>query len=387
MAAASQSRPSTSRFVVPAKKHDEVVAAAFRARGYNDEEIAAVVGTCRRATYYGVSSHNALKALDVDRIFGTGRQHSPGCIPGAVAEVLPSRFKAVQRWDAKKCSGFKVAHDAMRKAMELADEYGVGCVSVDNAFHYCWGADYVMEAARQGYIGYTTCVGAIPEVVPPGGRAPTMGTNPQTWAFPTREAIGYDFVLDWATSVMSKGAVQAYQREGRPLPEGAAVDADGAPTTDPTKVAGLLPFGAHKGFGLCVATELLAAFGGGGLPTLRCGGQNGAGTAPEGEKETCHFFFQAIHPEAILGANFRQGLSQSQNIAAVVQDILGHGNEACHLSGLGKHEAGKRSEESRGLLFTEQEVLALKAHADANSVPFDVSSFRVIDSSFRVIDA
>ena len=139
--------------------------------------------------------------------------------------------------------GFKVGADAMQAAMALADEFGVGCISVDNAFHYNWGAGYVMRAASKGYIAFTTCTGAIPEVVPPGGRTPTMGTNPHTWAFPTREAIGYDVVLDWATSHMSKGAVQAMAREGKQLPAGVAVDANGCLTTDPTNVAGLLPFG------------------------------------------------------------------------------------------------------------------------------------------------
>jgi LDH2 family malate/lactate/ureidoglycolate dehydrogenase len=52
--------------------------------------------------------------------------------------VLPSQFKAVQRWDAAKCSGFLVALAAVDEAMALADEFGVGIVTVDNAFHYLW---------------------------------------------------------------------------------------------------------------------------------------------------------------------------------------------------------------------------------------------------------
>lgn len=364
--------------VVPPATHDEIVGAAFKARGYNDEEVEAAVSHCRRATHHGVSSHNGIKALHVDDIFGTGRQHSPGCVPGAVPEVLSSRFSAVQRWDARRASGFKVARDAMEAAMAMAESHGIGCVSVDNAFHYCWGAGFVMEAASRGYIAFTTCTGAIPEVVPPGGKAPTMGTNPHTWAFPTKDAIGFDFVMDWATSVMSKGAVQAYLREGRPLPEGVGVDVQGAPTTDPTKVAGMLPFGGHKGFGLCVVTELLAAYGGCGLPTLRCGGQDGSGRCPDGEKETCHFFFQCIHPEAIAGASFAQGRSQSENVAAVLKDILGHGNEEVHLSGKGKFDAARRSEQAGGLLFTPQEVEALKKHADAQGIAFDVAALREV---------
>ena len=31
--------------------------------------------------------------------------------------------------------------------MKLADEYGIGQVSVDNAFHYLWGGGYVRTCA------------------------------------------------------------------------------------------------------------------------------------------------------------------------------------------------------------------------------------------------
>ena len=65
------------------------------------------------------------------------------------------------------------------------------------------------------------------------------------------------------------GRVQQLKREGKTLPEGAAVDNNGVPTTDPDKAVYLLPFGAHKGYGLMLIDELVAAFIGGSAPTLR----------------------------------------------------------------------------------------------------------------------
>ena len=59
------------------------------------------------------------------------------------------------RWDAQRKLGQAVGAAAMKRACELADEYGTGCVAVDNAFHYLWGGGYVMGAAKQGYIAYT----------------------------------------------------------------------------------------------------------------------------------------------------------------------------------------------------------------------------------------
>ena len=134
--------------------------------------------------------------------------------------------------------------------MKLADQYGVGMVTVDNAFHYLWGGGYVMDAAQKGYIAYTNCTSATSEVVPFGGKTPTMGTNPHSWGFPTQDAIGFPIVIDWATSTVAMGRVQVMKREGKQLPPGGAVDAEGKETTDPNKAVALLPFGQHKGYGL-----------------------------------------------------------------------------------------------------------------------------------------
>mmetsp|Transcript_50111 Transcript_50111/g.99016 ORF Transcript_50111/g.99016 Transcript_50111/m.99016 type:complete len:118 (+) Transcript_50111:405-758(+) len=94
-----------------------------------------------------------------------------------------------------------------------------------------------------------------------------MGTNPWTWALPTAStSIGFDFVLDWATSVVSNGTVKKWARQGLRAPfAGALFDSHGEPTDDPSQFASHAPFGGHKGYGLCVLTELLAAYGGRGL--------------------------------------------------------------------------------------------------------------------------
>ena len=64
--------------------------------------------------------------------------------------------------------------------------------------------------------------------------------------------------------------VEQFKRENMELPPDAAVDAEGNVTRDPNETAALLPFGAHKGYGLSLVNELVAALIGGSLPTLRC---------------------------------------------------------------------------------------------------------------------
>jgi L-2-hydroxycarboxylate dehydrogenase (NAD+) len=257
--------------------------------------------------------------------------------------------------------------------MRLADEFGIGAVAVDNAFHYLWGGGYVIEAAKKGYIAYTCCTAGTAEVVPFGGKFPTLGTNPHSWAFPTTDLTGFPICVDWATSVVAMGRVQQLAREGKPLPPSCGIDKDGKETTDPNQVAALLPFGAHKGYGLALIDELIGAYIGGSLPTLRSRWTQGA----TDEKHTPSFYFQCIRPEAISGEDFAQGRSQSQNVQAVIGDVLGHGNEKCLLPGQPEAEAAKLSDKFGGLLFTAAEIDAFETMAREAGTSFDRAALRV----------
>jgi L-2-hydroxycarboxylate dehydrogenase (NAD+) len=356
--------------VVPETLHNELVAAAYRHRGYSAEEASAGARFCAEATRHGIRTHNGLKALHLDHLFGSGAQ---GCKPNATIEVKPSRFPSAQIWNANRKLGQATAYAAMDTAMKLADQYGVGTVSVDNAFHYLWGGGYVMEAAKKGYLAYTNCTAALAEVVPFGGKFPTLGTNPHSWGFPTTDSVGYPIVIDWATSVVAMGRVQQLAREGKSLPPDAAVDENGVMTTDPTKAKYLLPFGAHKGYGLSLINEIVAGFIGGSLPTIRNRWDKAAG-----DKGTCCFFFQVIHPEALNAGDFAKGRNQQANVKAVIADILGHGNEKCMLPGQLEATAAARSARNGGLLFSEAEIKAFnEIAAECHQPAWNLSDFKV----------
>jgi len=94
-----------------------------------------------------------------------------------------------------------------------------------------------------------------------------MGTNPIAAAFPRRD--GAPLVIDMALSEVARGKIMLAAKEGRPIPEGWAVDAQGRPTTD-AKAAlsgAMLAMGGAKGALLAMVVELLccaltgAAFG------------------------------------------------------------------------------------------------------------------------------
>lgn len=338
---------SETFYIIDENEHNALVSAAYQHRGYNAEESDAAARFAAYASRHGIRTHNALKALHLDELFGS---KSHGCVPNAVIDKKESKFAASQVWDANRKLGQATAYEAIEAAIEMADKYGVGQVSVDNAFHYLWGGGYVMDAANRGYIAYTNCTAALAEVVPFMGSFPTLGTNPHSWGFPTTDAIGFPVVIDWATSVVAMGRVQQLKREGKPLPEGAAVDANGEGTTDPEKVNALTTFGRHKGYGLSLINELMAAYIGGSLPTLR------SRWADDGDKHTCAFYFQVIHPDAVAGGDFAKSRDQAANVKAVLNDVIGHGNDKVIFPGQLEAQAAARTESAGGLLFSKAEI-------------------------------
>ncbi len=361
-----------ANYIFPIEQHNALVAAAFSQRGYTADEARAAARFCELAATHGIKTHNALKALHLDELFGSA---AGGCVPGAQIEKLPPRYPAVHRWNANRKLGQATAFDAMEQCMKLADEFGTGIVTVDNAFHYLWGGGYVIDAAHKGYIAYTCCTAALAEVVPFGGKFPTLGTNPHSWALPTTEQIGYPICIDWATSSVAMGRVQQFKREGKPLAPNSAVDKEGKPTTDPDEVAALLPFGAHKGYGLSLINELLAAYTGGSLPTLR----SRWNTGDIDEKRTPHFFFQCIKPDALDCGDFARGRDQGQNVKAVLDDILGHGNQACLLPGQLEAEAAQLTAKYGGLLFTGAEMHEFAQVGREVGRPIDLESLALAE--------
>ncbi|MGJ8723397.1 MAG: Ldh family oxidoreductase [Roseibacillus sp.] len=332
---------------VSRKDHDALVATAFLKRGFKADEVAPGTYLCAEAARHGVRPHIALRALYNDHYFGS---NTGGCVPGAEVEVVPSRFPASETWNANKKFGPAVAYRAIDRAIELANQYGVAQISVDNASPYLWGAGYVMAAAERGFIAYTHATSPLAEVAPLGGNRPTLGTNPHSWAFPTSPALGFPLLVDWITSNIDMYRVESARNSGKELPADSAIDRDGKVTTDPNRVHALLPFGTHKGYGLSLINEVLAAFIGGSLPSLR-----GRLTENAREKNTATFYFQVIHPEALSSNNFGMGRSQLDNLKHVLADIL-RGNPDANIPGQMEAQFRNRSDEADALLFTQEEV-------------------------------
>jgi ureidoglycolate dehydrogenase (NAD+) len=154
--------------------------------------------------------------------------------------------------------GIVVGHRANAVAVELAREHGIGAVGVSDSSHCGALALYTRPATRDGRVAIAfTHADRI--AAPHGGRAPFLGTNPISIAFPRER--GEPVCLDMATTSIPWNRVMNARRDGHALPEGVAIDAEGRPTTDAQAANALTPLGGpaygHKGYALALMIDLL----------------------------------------------------------------------------------------------------------------------------------
>ena len=102
-------------------------------------------------------------------------------------------------------------------------------------------------------VHFVNVVGHAPLVSPWGSRERRLQTNPFCVAVPRDDDS--PIVLDMATSAIAMGKVRVAYMSGKAVPEGALLDHEGMPTTDPrtmfeAPVGALGPFGTYKGYGL-----------------------------------------------------------------------------------------------------------------------------------------
>jgi LDH2 family malate/lactate/ureidoglycolate dehydrogenase len=151
--------------------------------------------------------------------------------------------------------GYVVAHRAATIAVDKARQHGIAIVGANNTYYTGLLAYYVEMAARADLVGMAAGNGPA-MVAPHGAREARLSTNPIAFGFPSP---GDPVIWDIGTSAIMQGEVLLHRRLGEPLPEGVAIDRDGAPTRDPAAaLAGALrTWGGHRGSGLAIVVQLL----------------------------------------------------------------------------------------------------------------------------------
>lgn len=281
----------------------------------------------------------ATAATEADGVASHGLAYIPiycehvqcGKVDGQATPRLEQPRPGVLTVDA--ATGF--AHPAIDAGFErlipLAQEQGIAALAIRNSYNCGVLGYHTYRLAQAGLLGLGF-TNAPASIAPSGGAKPVVGTNPFSIAAPGPDGDPV-ILIDQSASTIAKSEVMKHAREGKPIPEGWALDPDGNPTTDPEigLKGSMAPSGGYKGVGIALLTELMAAAMTG--ATLGIDASPFSGTVG-GPPQTGQFFI-AIDPQATSGGGFAERLA---GLAAAI-----HGQDGAHLPGDGRRAKRTRA--------------------------------------------
>lgn len=295
----------------------------------------------------GTSEANAMPlavataATEADGVASHGLAYIPiycehvacGKVDGAATPTVTHPRPAYLSADA--ATGF--AHPAIaagfKQLIPLAKDQGIAALGVQNSYNCGVLGYHTSQLAAEGLVGLGF-TNAPASIAPSGGAAPVVGTNPFSIGVPGPDGAP-SILIDQSASTIAKSEVMKHAREGKPIPEGWALDPQGQPTTDPEigLKGSMAPSGGYKGVGVALLVETLAA--------ALSGGQLGIHASPfsgtKGGPPRTGQFFIAIDPAAGSDEVF------ATRIADLVQAVSGQ--DGAHLPGDGRRAARMRAEQ------------------------------------------
>lgn len=278
---------------------------AFKGYGVPEEDAKICADVLLESDRRGIESHgcNRFKPIYIDRLLnGT-------LLPETKLEILRETPTTLVM-DAHDGMGMVASYRMMERLLEKAKACGMAGGAIRNSTHYGIAGYWATMASREGLIGITG-TNARPSIAPTFGVENMMGTNPLTFALPTDEE--FPFCIDCATSIVQRGKIEYYAREGKDTPAGMVVAQDGGAMTDSGEIlkalvegtAALAPLGGigeelggYKGYGYAAVVEILSAALAGGQFMKALTGQDEEGNPRM--YRLGHFFF-VVDPEAFMG--------------------------------------------------------------------------------------
>ena len=329
---------------------------AFQKFGFTAEEAKTITDVLLLSDVYGIESHG------MQRMYRYYKSIQKGMIDiNAKGDVVfETPVSAVI--DGHDGMGQVIGRKAMEMAIEKAKTTGIGMVVVRNSNHYGIAGYYAKLACEQGLIGLS-CTNTNPIMVPTYGRTAMLGTNPIAVAMP---AEPYPFFFDASTTVVTRGKLEVYNKAGKALHDGWALNKDGHPSNDAADVlgniaahkgGGIMPLGgstedtgSHKGYGWAMVCELFSSI----LSMGTTSNQTGKG----GKGGICHGFM-AINP-----AFFGDPAAIKEHFSKYLQEL---------------RESPKADGQERIYTHGEKEVAAI-ADRKANGIPVnDNTMVEVLD--------
>jgi len=247
-------------------------AAVFMKLGLSPEEASDSAEILVAADARGIGSHG------VGRLWRYENGIRKGIMSGGVQPTVLRETPMSLVLDAEGAMGLSLSKKTMGQVIGKASASGAAFASIRNSNHFGIAGYYSEMAARRDMIGIcmtnTAALG-----VPTFGRSAMFGTNPIAVSAPALG--GRMFTLDMATTCVTRGKIEVYERESKALPPGWAVDTKGKETEDARSLledmlfqrgGGLLPLGGagelfsgFKGYGLAVLVDIMTAVASGGV--------------------------------------------------------------------------------------------------------------------------
>ena len=206
------------------------------------------------STYDGIYSHGTNRvARFVDYI-------QRGWVDINADPTIEKDLGAVKVINGNMGPGILNALYSADRAMEMADQYGIGMVGLKNTTHWMRGGTYGLYVARKGYVAimWTNTEACMP---PWGAKECRLGNNPFVLACPGVEN-GPALQLDMAISQYAYGKLQVTRLAGKKLPFPGGFDKDGNITDDPGAIEEsmrIMPIGYWKGSSFSFMLDVLGS--------------------------------------------------------------------------------------------------------------------------------
>ena len=287
---------------------ERLIACALERSGATPAMAAATARALGAAEMEGLASHGASRVPQYCGHVKIGRAS------GSAVPVIARDSRAAALVDARQGLAFEACALAAREAVRRAMEYGVAYVAVTNSNHFGVAAYHLDAIGEAGLVGIA--FGNSPSALPAwGGKRALFGTNPIAATFPRRAAD--PIVIDLSLSAVARGKIMVAAREGKPIPEGWALDKEGRPTTDAKAALDgvMLPAGGVKGAMLALIVELLV----GSLSGAAYGFETDSFFTQEGRPTRIGQALIAIDPAALAGREVYDERVETL-IAAMMQD-------------------------------------------------------------------
>ncbi len=270
------------------------VAQALQAAGATPTMAASTARALVLAQAQDLGSHGLSRVAQYALHLRNGRANG-----AAVPQVLHRKGGALLV-DAQEGLAFPACDLAINEAIAAARGNGVAFAGVCNSHHCGVVVDHLRAVAAAGMVGlgFANSPAAMPFA---GGRHPVFGTNPVAAAFPRRS--GAPLLIDLSLSEVARGKLMLAAKEGRAIPLGWALDADGQPTTDAQAglTGSMLPVGAAsspKGAMLALVVELLVTA----LIGSQFGFEASSFFVDEGNRPRIGQAFIVVNPGALAGS-------------------------------------------------------------------------------------